>query len=81
MVNFKQILTEDNTEPNTEFLKQLRNKLPEFFTKDNYALDKEGNEILVEAGGFDIQKFQDSLRNHNVNEITDGYSLNFVGKK
>lgn len=81
MVNFKQILTEDNTEPNTEFLKQLRSKLPEFFTKDKYGIDKNGKEVVVEAGGFDIQKFQESLSKHNVNEITDGYTLNFVGKK
>ena len=81
MMDFKQILTEDNTDPNTEFLNQLRHKLPEFFTKDKYAIDKNGNEVLVEAGGFDIQKFQERLRKHNVNEITDGYTLNFVGKK
>lgn len=81
MVNFKQMLTEDNTEPNTEFLKQLRSKLPEFFTKDKYGIDKNGKEVVVEAGGFDIQKFQESLSKHNVNEITDGYTLNFVGKK
>ncbi|MFH7620075.1 MULTISPECIES: site-specific DNA-methyltransferase [Leuconostoc] len=81
MMDFKQILTEDNTDPNTEFLNQLRHKLPEFFTKDKYAIDKNGNEVLIEAGGFDIQKFQERLRKHNVNEITDGYTLNFVGKK
>lgn len=81
MVNFKQILTEDNTEPNTAFLNQLRSKLPEFFTKDKYDIDEDGNEVLVEEGGFDIQKFQDSLQKNNVNEITDGYTLNFVGKK
>ncbi|CAM4300553.1 site-specific DNA-methyltransferase [Weissella hellenica] len=81
MVDFKQILTEDNTEPNTEFLKQLRSKLPEFFTQDKYGIDKNGKEVVVEAGGFDIQKFQTSLSNHNVNEIVDGYTLNFVGKK
>lgn len=81
MVDFKEILTEDSTEANTAFVDQLRNKLPEFFTKDKYVFDKEGKKVLVETGGFDIQKFQDSLRNHNVNEITDGYSLNFVGKK
>jgi len=81
MVNFKQILTEDNTEPNTAFLNQLRSKLPEFFTKDKYVIDDMGNEVLVESGGFDIEKFQERLRNHNVNEITDGYTLNFVGKK
>lgn len=81
MVNFKQSLTEDNTEPNTAFLNQLRSKLPEFFTKDKYDIDEDGNEVLVEEGGFDIQKFQDSLQKNNVNEITDGYTLNFVGKK
>lgn len=80
MVDFKQILTEDNTEPNTAFLNKLRNKLPEFFTKDKYDIDEDGNEVLVEVGGFDIQKFQDSLQKNNVNEITDGYTLNFVGK-
>lgn len=81
MVDFKQILTEDNTEPNTAFLNQLRDKLPEFFTKDKYDVDDAGNTLLVEPGRFDMQKFQDSLQNHNVNEITDGYTLNFVGKK
>ena len=81
MVDFKQILTEDNTEPNTAFLNKLRNKLPEFFTKDKYDIDEDGNEVLVEVGGFDIQKFQDSLQKNNINEITDGYTLNFVGKK
>lgn len=81
MTDFKQILTEDKTDPNTAFLNQLRNKLPEFFTKDKYGVDKNGNEVLAEAGGFDIQKFQENLRKHNVNEITDGYTLNFVGKK
>ena len=81
MVDFKQRLTEDNTEPNTAFLNQLRKKLPEFFTRDKYDIDENGNEVLVESGGFDIQKFQDHLSKHNVNEITDGYTLNFVGKK
>lgn len=81
MVNFKQSLTEDDTEPNTAFLNQLRSKLPEFFTKDKYDIDEDGNEVLVEEGGFDIQKFQDSLQKNNINEITDGYTLNFVGKK
>lgn len=80
MVDFKERLTEDNTEPNTLFLKQLRSKLPEFFTQDKYGVDDNGDDIVVETGGFDIQKFQDSLSNHNVNEIKDGYTLNFVGK-
>lgn len=81
MVDFKQRLTEDNTKPNTAFLSQLRNKLPEFFTKDKYDIDEDGNEFIVESGGFDIQKFQDSLQKNNVNEIKDGYRLSFIGKK
>lgn len=81
MFDFKKTLTEDNTEPNTAFLNQLRNKLPEFFTQDKYDFDDAGNKVLVEDGGFDVQKFQNSLRKHNVNEIVDGYTLNFVGKK
>lgn len=39
MVDFKQSITEDNTEPNTAFLNQLRDKLPEFLTKDKYDID------------------------------------------
>lgn len=51
--------------PNTAFLTELKSKLPEFF-------DREGN--------FDMGKFRQQLADKNVNELKDGYQLNFVGK-
>ncbi|MBD5090891.1 MAG: site-specific DNA-methyltransferase [Lactobacillus sp.] len=50
---------------NTAFLNELKNKLPEFFTKD---------------GSFDLDKFKDQLREKNVNELSEGYQLDFIGK-
>ena len=52
-------------QPNTAFLNELREKLPEFFTKD---------------GSFDLDKFKRQLKNKNVNELRGGYQLNFIGK-
>ena len=52
-------------QPNTAFLNELREKLPEFFTKD---------------GSFDLDKFKKQLKNKNVNELREGYQLNFIGK-
>lgn len=51
--------------PNSAFLAELKKKLPEFF-------DREGN--------FDLDKFKDQLAEQNVNELSDGYQLNFIGK-
>ncbi|MBM6762375.1 site-specific DNA-methyltransferase [Ligilactobacillus agilis] len=51
--------------PNSAFLAELKNKLPEFF-------DSEGN--------FDLDKFKGQLKEHNINELSDGYQLNFIGK-
>lgn len=51
--------------PNTAFLTELKSKLPEFF-------DREGN--------FDMGKFRQQLADKNVNELKDGYQLNFIGK-
>lgn len=51
--------------PNSAFLAELKNKLPEFF-------DSEGN--------FDLDKFKGQLEEHNINELRDGYQLNFIGK-
>lgn len=51
--------------PNSAFLAELKNKLPEFF-------DREGN--------FDLDKFKGQLEEHNINELRDGYQLNFIGK-
>ena len=50
---------------NTAFLNELKEKLPEFFTKD---------------GSFDLDKFKRQLKNKNVNELREGYQLNFIGK-
>lgn len=50
---------------NTAFLNELKNKLPEFFTKD---------------GSFDLDKFKSQLKEKNVNELSEGYQLNFIGK-
>lgn len=52
-------------EPNSAFLNELKSKLPEFF-------DREGN--------FDLDKFKGQLEEHNINELSDGYQLNFIGK-
>lgn len=50
---------------NTAFLNELKNKLPEFFTKD---------------GSFDLDKFKSQLKEKNVNELSEGYQLDFIGK-
>nr|WP_239461148.1 site-specific DNA-methyltransferase [Ligilactobacillus aviarius] len=54
----------ENVKPNMAFLEELRNKLPEFFNDE----------------GFDIEKFQNALKENNINEFSDGYQLNFIGK-
>lgn len=55
----------EQVQPNTAFLNGLKAKLPEFFTKD---------------GSFDINKFRGQLKEKNVNELSEGYQLNFIGK-
>lgn len=55
----------ENVQPNTAFLNELKEKLPEFFTKD---------------GSFDLDKFKDQLKDKNVNELSEGYQLDFIGK-
>lgn len=50
---------------NTAFLNELKHKLPEFFTKDGF---------------FDLDKFKNQLREKNVNELSEGYQLDFIGK-
>lgn len=54
----------ENVKPNTAFLGELKNKLPEFFNDE----------------GFDIEKFQNALKENDVNEFSEGYQLNFIGK-
>ncbi|WP_370448335.1 hypothetical protein [Lactobacillus sp. ESL0233] len=55
----------DTVQPNTAFLNELKAKLPEFFTKN---------------GLFDLDKFKKELKNKNVNELSEGYQLDFIGK-
>lgn len=62
---FKHALTDDTTKANTAFKNELLEKLPQFFTSN---------------GEFDIEKFRENLALGNVNEIRDGYTLNYVGK-
>lgn len=52
-------------QPNSAFLAELKEKLPEFFTRDN---------------SFDLEKFQAALKEKNVSELSEGYQLNFIGK-
>ncbi|MES5112363.1 DNA methyltransferase [Lactobacillus gasseri] len=55
----------ETVQPNTAFLNELRNKLPEFFTKE---------------GSFDLDKFKAELKNKNTSELSEGYQLDFIGK-
>lgn len=55
----------ETVQPNTAFLNELKTKLPEFFTKD---------------GSFDLNKFKTQLKDKNVNELSEGYQLDFIGK-
>ena len=55
----------DTVQPNTAFLNELKDKLPEFFTRD---------------GLFDLDKFKNALKKNNINELDEGYQLDFIGK-
>lgn len=55
----------ETVQPNTAFLNELKAKLPEFFSND---------------GSFDLEKFKNQLKENNVDELNDGYQLNFIGK-
>ena len=55
----------ETVQPNTAFLNELKDKLPEFITKD---------------GLFDLDKFKNALKKKNINELNEGYQLNFIGK-
>lgn len=61
---------------NTGFLNELKEKLPEFFTANK--LDDEGN--IVEEGKFDLEKFNKMLQEQNIEELTSGYQIDFIGK-
>jgi adenine-specific DNA-methyltransferase len=55
----------ETVRPNTAFLNKLKINLPEFFNKE---------------GQFNLDKFTSELKDHNVDELKDGYQLNFIGK-
>ena len=55
----------ETVQPNTAFLNELKEKLPEFFT---------------EEGSFDLDKFRNQLKDKNINELSEGYQLDFIGK-
>ena len=55
----------ERVKPNTEFLNELQQKLPNFFNGE---------------GEFDLEKFKTQLADNNINELKDGYQLNFIGK-
>lgn len=55
----------ESVQPNTFFLENLKSKLPDFFSKD---------------GKFDLDKFKSQLQEQNIDELKDGYQLNFIGK-
>lgn len=55
----------ETVQPNTAFLNKLKKKLPEFFNRD---------------GSFDLDKFKGQLKDKNVNELSEGYQLDFIGK-
>ncbi|KZU52499.1 site-specific DNA-methyltransferase [Lactiplantibacillus plantarum] len=55
----------ETVQPNTAFLNELKEKLPEFFSKND---------------NFNLDKFKSELKEYNINELKDGYQLNFIGK-
>ena len=55
----------EKIKPNSAFLNKLRRDLPEFFDND---------------GSFDLEKFKNQLKEKNINELNEGYQLNFIGK-
>lgn len=67
----------NSVQANTDFLNELKDKLPEFFTADRY--DESGE--LVEAGFFDWVKFKNQFDENGIQaELTSGYQLDFIGK-
>lgn len=54
----------EQVQPNTVFLNELKQKLPEFVRDDK----------------FDLNKFKTQLEEKNIDELSEGYQLNFIGK-
>ncbi|GMA09116.1 type III restriction endonuclease StyLTI [Tetragenococcus halophilus subsp. flandriensis] len=55
----------NNVKANTDFLNNLKEKLPEFF---------------ADSGSFDLEKFKENLQGNNIDELSSGYRLDFIGK-
>lgn len=55
----------ESVQPNTAFLNELKDRLPEFFNKNGF---------------FDLEKFKEQLKEKNINELSEGYQLDFIGK-
>lgn len=55
----------DNVKPNTAFINKLKETFPELFSSD---------------GKFDLDRFKAELSERNIDELKDGYQLNFIGK-
>ncbi|WP_073340302.1 site-specific DNA-methyltransferase [Enterococcus faecalis] len=66
----------ESIKSNSAFLDELRQKMPEFLTATKY--DEEGN--VIESSAFDNDKFQQALKEHNIDELSSGYRLDFIGK-
>lgn len=66
----------ESIKSNSAFLDELRQKMSEFFTATKY--DEEGN--VIESSAFDNDKFQQALKEHNIDELSSGYRLDFIGK-
>ena len=58
------------------FIKGIERKASRIFTESKF--DEEGT--LIEEGEFDLEKFQRALKERNINELTSGYQLEFIGK-
>ena len=65
-----------NIDSNKKFKDYLREKLPEFFSKDIF---NENGELIKESE-FDSEKFREMLGKNNVNLGIGGYKLEFLGK-
>ncbi|ELO85610.1 type III restriction-modification system enzyme (StyLTI) modification methylase, partial [Salmonella enterica subsp. enterica serovar Enteritidis str. 6.0562-1] len=66
----------ESVAPNSAFLSELQRALPEFFTADRY--NEQGE--LIAKGGFDLARFERALKARNIDELTSGYQIDFIGK-